>query len=68
MKKATKSAKAAGKLKLAVKPTTKTAKILTEAGKAKVTVKVTFTPSGGEPRTRTQAGDAEAGELVGRPR
>lgn len=53
VKKLGKAAKRAGKVKLVVKPAGKSIAALQDKGKAKVTVKVTFTPNGGDPRTRS---------------
>jgi hypothetical protein len=47
------AAPAAGPLSLPVKPTGKTAKKLKKIGKAKVSVSVTFTPTGGTANTLT---------------
>jgi hypothetical protein len=43
----------AGKVNLPISPRRKTAKKLKSAGSAKVRVKVTYTPTGGDPSTRT---------------
>jgi hypothetical protein len=53
--KLTKTADGAGKFNLAIKPTTKTKHALQKSGKAKVTVKITFTPTGGTSRTEPRA-------------
>jgi hypothetical protein len=51
--KVSKRAKAAGAVKLTVKATGKASRTLAASGSTTVVAKVTFTPSGGEPRTRT---------------
>jgi Tol biopolymer transport system component len=52
VKGATKRPKKKGKVTLKIKPTGKTKEKLAEKGKAKVTAKVTFTPTGGDPKTK----------------
>ena len=52
VKRATKRVRAAGKTNLKVRPRGKTKKKLAKKGKAKVRVKVTYTPDGGEPKTK----------------
>ena len=43
----------AGKIRLTIRPSTKTAKTLKRHGSAKVKATLTFTPTGGHPRART---------------
>ncbi|HEY6772168.1 MAG TPA: calcium-binding protein [Solirubrobacterales bacterium] len=45
---------AAGGVKLAIKPSRKTKRILRERGKAKLSAGVTYTPDGGKPNTQSQ--------------
>ena len=49
-----KKIKGKGKVKLMIEPTTKTRKTLARTGKAKVTAKITFTPTGGTPNTKSE--------------
>jgi hypothetical protein len=51
----TKYAKGAGKVTLAVKPSSKTIRVLKKTGKAKVIAVITFTPTGGAPHTESKA-------------
>jgi len=53
VKRQTKRAKRSGKMNLAIRPQRKTAKKLRSMGNANVRVKVTYTPTGGDPLTRT---------------
>jgi hypothetical protein len=53
VKKTTKSAKRAGKVKLPIKPTGDAKQKLHRTGKVNVTAKVTFTPTGGRARTKS---------------
>ena len=64
MKPATKQAQAGGKIKLKVKPRGKAKRALTRADnpakaggaiKVKVKAKVTYTPTGGDPNTKTKS-------------
>jgi hypothetical protein len=52
IKKVTKRAKRKGKVTLTVKPLPKAAKELAASGKATVAITLTFTPSGGDPRSK----------------
>jgi hypothetical protein len=49
---ASKTVSASGMVKLLIKPQGKTRRMLNETGKAKVKVKVTYTPTGGDPNTQ----------------
>ena len=51
---ATKTANAAGTVKLTVKSRGKAKKTLNKKGKVKVKASVTFTPSAGQPQTETK--------------
>ena len=53
MKRQTKRAERSGKVNLAIRPQRKTAKKLMSMGGANVRVKVTYTPTGGDPSART---------------
>jgi len=53
VKRQTKRAKRSGKVSLAIRPQRKTSKKLKSTGSAKVWVKVTYIPTGGDPWTRT---------------
>lgn len=55
LKKATRAARRAGTVKLPLKPVGKARRKLLATGKAKLKAKVTFTPSGGSPLTRTRS-------------
>jgi hypothetical protein len=55
VKPATKDAAGEGTTNLPVKPKGKTAEKLEDEGKAKVSVEVTFTPTGGDPKSQTKA-------------
>ncbi len=48
-----KRARRAGNVKLEVKPAARAARKLKNAGKVKVRPRLTFSPTGGQPRTRT---------------
>jgi hypothetical protein len=52
VRRVTERTSAAAKLTLSVKPSPKTAKLLRATGAAQVKVKLTYTPTGGDPRTR----------------
>jgi hypothetical protein len=54
VKKANKTADKKGTYKLKVRPSKKTAKKLKKAGKAKVKVKVSYTPTGGQSKTKSK--------------
>jgi hypothetical protein len=50
-----KRARAAGKVRLAVRPAKRTKAGLRRTGKARILVRVTYTPAGGTPKTKTKA-------------
>jgi virginiamycin B lyase len=54
IKRRAKTAKGAGNVKLAVKPTGRTRRKLRKSGKAPVRAKVTYTPTGGDPNTKSK--------------
>jgi hypothetical protein len=54
LKRASKTARRAGNVVLTVKPTGKTASRLATAGRAKVTARITFTPTGGTSSTKSK--------------
>lgn len=54
VKSASKQAQAEGSVTLRVKPTKKTKKKLTKKGSAKVAAAVTYTPTGGDPNSKTK--------------
>jgi hypothetical protein len=54
VKRASKRAEAAGKVKLRIKPTRKSKRKLNRKGKAKVNANVTYTPDGGDPNTKSK--------------
>jgi hypothetical protein len=53
VKKFTKAAKAAGKVKLELRPKKRIARVLREKGSAKVSTVITYSPTGGDPRKKT---------------
>jgi hypothetical protein len=52
LRRTSRQAPGAGKVSIPVRPTKRAAKLLRRRGHAQATAKVTFAPTGGEPRTK----------------